>query len=115
MDRRIKQWVILGNFVVFSLASGGGLKIQVEGKRVHLLSSRWVVTLESGLITGVENRLTGEIFASPQQGIPPSLPFGLGVQTGAIEEAKRLHSSWGSSDLAQGDTDPTAIFPSQHR
>ncbi|HPP12192.1 MAG TPA: DUF6259 domain-containing protein, partial [bacterium] len=115
MLRRKGGLVLSGIWWMISSASAANLKVQLEGSRVRLLSSRWAVTLEAGVVTGIENRLTGEIFTSPAGGVPAALPYGLGVQTGAVEEARRLHSPWGTSDLSQGETDPTGQFPSQHR
>jgi len=111
----VKRLTLLVGMMFSVSVWAAGMKVQVEGEMVRLISPRWVVTLKSGLIIGIENRLTGEVFAEVRKGVPAALPYGLGVQTGVLEEARRLHSPWGTSDLSQGETDPTAQFPSQHR
>ena len=80
---------------------------------MRIETRRWQVTLQDGLFVELVNNLTGEVHAREGAGPFRSLPSGLGVQTGALEQARDLHSVWRQRELDtahKGD-----LFPSQHR
>ena len=87
--------------------------VTIAKRTVRIDTHRWQVTLQDGLIVELINNLTGEIHARAGADPLQSLPSGLGVQTGAFDQARELHSVWRQRALDsvhKGD-----LFPSQHR
>lgn len=87
--------------------------VNIRDRTVRIDTHRWQVTLQDGLVVELINNLTGEIHARAGSAPPPSVPSGLGVQTGALEQARELHSVWRQREYDsahKGD-----LFPSQHR
>jgi hypothetical protein len=88
-------------------------QVSIGNRDVRIATSRWQVTLRDGLVVELVNSLTGEVHARAGAESLQSLPSGLGVQTGALEQARELHSKWRQRDL--NPISDANLFPSQHR
>lgn len=84
---------------------------EIEGG-FTLTGPRLTVTVEDGIITGLESRVTGERHADSATA-DLNIPAGLGHLQPDLSAAQALHGPWGSREMGQDYS--AGVFPSQHR